>query len=157
MKQIITFLALLFFTISCSPETAQDSYSRDAVISEVRTMTDNFFNDINKEGFEAEFRYLDSTDDFFWVIPGSDQAIDYDSVYTILKQSAPDFDQIKFHWDQLNIYPLSSSIASYTGIVGGSMHQISTDSLWKIGLIESGVFIKRDDGWKFLCGQSRDN
>jgi len=50
---------------------------------------------------------------------------------------------IEFKFDTIKVYPLSNSIANYTGTVSGKM-------------IESGTLIKHKNGWKLLNGQSRN-
>ncbi len=116
-------------------------------------MLSNYHEDIGKDGLTAEFKYLDKSADFFWVPPGYTTALNYDSVRTILEQNAPSLQTVKFHWKQLQVFPLSDEIASFTGIVDGQM--IDTSGVEsKVAIIESGTVIKRRDGWKLLCGQS---
>ena len=116
-------------------------------------MFENYHRDIEKEGLTAEFAYLDHSEDFFWVPPGYQSPLSYDSVRSILEQSARGFTKIQFQWDTLQIVPLSEEIATYTGIVSGTMIDTSATET-RVRIIESGKVIKRSSGWKLLCGQS---
>jgi len=51
------------------------------------------------------------------------------------------------------LFPLTSELVSYTGIVTGTMTD-TTGQRSENTTIESGMIIKRPDGWKLLCGQS---
>ena len=72
----------------------------------------------------------------------------------IIEGNGKAFSLIEYQWSAIKIYPLSEELANYTGIVNCSMTDtsgIKTD----VSLIESGVLIKRGDGWKYLSGQTR--
>ena len=116
-------------------------------------MLDNYHDDIKKGGLTAEFKYLDDSEDFFWVPPGYESALTYDSVKTILETNASNFRNVEFHWDVLQIFPLTNEIVNYAGIVGGQLTDTSNNSII-VSIIESGTLIKRHDGWKLLSGQS---
>lgn len=154
MTRQIVFICLIeaLFLIACNPEPSI-RINKETVTKEVQLMLDNYHNDIKTGGLTAEFRYLDQSEDFFWVPPGYKSALTYDSVKTILENNAPSFAHIEFHWDTLQIFPLSNELANYTGIVGGFMINTSGDSM-TVSIIESGTIIKRQDGWKLLSGQS---
>ncbi len=152
-------MRLLFFLIgisalfSCNRDNQPKAFSAEEVEHEVNVMLDNYFRDIARDGLTAEFRYLDQSDQFFWVPPGYASALSYDSVRKILESRAAGYQSINFRWESLKIYPLDNEHASYTGIVKGDMTdtaQVKTD----VSLIESGVVIRREEGWKLLCGQS---
>ena len=96
---------------------------------------------------------MDASRDFYWVVPGFNFAIGIDSVKSILTETPTQFEKVLFHWDQLDIYPLSSEIANFTGTVGGKMVDTSGRES-TVAIIESGTVIKRSDGWKLLSGQS---
>ena len=135
-----------------STEQLNDT-EKDIIISDVKEMFNNYHSDIKNEGLTAEFKYLDQSSDFFWVPPGYNSALDYDSVYSILVNNAKMFSEVIFEWDTLQIFPLTEEIANYSGIVEGSM----TDTLGIVNsvlIIESGTVVKRSDGWKLLSGQS---
>lgn len=144
----------LFSIMACRSEPAAPIENLEIVESETRQMMNDYLDAINKEGLLSEFRYLDSSKKFFWVPPGYASSIDYDSVSVILHQMAPAFTAIDMQWDTLTINPLSSSLAAYTGKVLSQMTDTSGVTSAH-ALLESGVLIKRKDGWKLLCGQSR--
>ena len=116
-------------------------------------MFSNYHDDIRRDGLTAEFKYLDSSADFFWVPPGYNSALSYDSVRTILEGNAKLFSGVEFSWTTLQIYPLTDEIATYSGIVNGAMTDTS-GNVSSMQIIESGSVIKRADGWKLLNGQS---
>ncbi|MDA0194546.1 MAG: nuclear transport factor 2 family protein [Bacteroidetes bacterium] len=125
-----------------------------AIVQNVTQMLNDYHKDIGQKGLTAEFDYLDQSADFFWVPPGYEIALSYDSVRNILEGSAKAVRSIEFHWDTLQIFPLSNEIANYSGIVSSLM--IDTAGIEsKRSMIESGTIIKRENGWKLLSGQSR--
>jgi len=120
----------------------------------VREMLDNYHNDIARDGLTAEFKYLDNSSDFFWVPPGYNTALSYDSVRTILEENSKMFHSVMFQWESLQVFPLTNEIPNYTGIL--KSHMIDTARVESsVTMIESGTLIKREDGWKLLSGQSR--
>ena len=144
---------IILTLISCYGIKETDSLDKESIIEDVTLMLDNYHEDIAKEGLTAEFRYLDESSDFFWVPPGYQTALSYDSVKSILEMNAKAFRSIEFSWDTLQVFPLSNRIANYSGIVSGLMTDTSgVEST--ISIIESGTIIKREDGWKLLSGQS---
>ncbi|MDH7447038.1 hypothetical protein [Aquimarina sp. 2201CG14-23] len=154
MKQQIIILLILFLGISsCTQNNEFNIAEKEKSVQEIQLMLEKYHYDISKKGLTAEFKYLDNSSDFFWVPPGYSSALSYDSVKTILQANAKGFTSIKFHWDTLKIYPLSKTTANYSGIVGGYMID-TAGTRSDISIIESGTFIKRKDGWKFLSGQS---
>lgn len=152
MKQLLPIL-LLTLVLSCGHKEHKKKLDHDQVESEIKQMLSEYHLAIRKEGLTGEFFYLDSSDDFFWVPPGYNSALDYDSVHTILENNSKAFSNIQFDWDQLKIFPLSDELANYTGIVKGQMTDTS-DNTVHVSIIESGTIIKRESGWKLLSGQS---
>ena len=153
MSNLIVIISAILLFFSCQPSNPPDSFNKKIVIEEVKTMLDDYHNAIKNGGLTAEFPYLDQSSDFFWVPPGYRSALTFDSVKIILEQNAKAFQAIEFHWDTLQLFPLSSEIVNYSGIVSGSM----TDTAGiksRVSIIESGTIIKRQDGWKLLSGQS---
>jgi len=101
----------------------------------------------------SEFKYLDNSKDFFWVPPGFNSPLSYDSVRIIIEANAKAIQSVNYKYDTLFINPLSFTIANYSAIVSGNL--IDTAGIISpVRLIESGVLIKREDGWKLLSGQS---
>ncbi len=152
IKQIFAIVILMTLT-SCSQTDKLSESEKELIINDVIEMFGNYHNDIRQDGLTAEFKYLDPSTDFFWVPPGYKSALSYDSVRQILEINAKSFRAIEFNWDTLQVFPLSDKIANYSGIVKGSM--IDTSGIKSsVIIIESGIVIKRSDGWKLLSGQS---
>ena len=152
MKYIL--LLLLFAGMaSCMENAGLNEPEKKRISEEVKTMFGHYHDAIKKEGLTGEFKYLDSSNDFFWVPPGYTSTLSFDSVKAILEKNAPSFKAIEFSFDTLQIFPLSSSLANYSGIVSGTMVDTAGISS-SVKIIESGTVVKRADGWKLLCGQS---
>ncbi|MCH7964533.1 MAG: hypothetical protein IH852_11425 [Bacteroidetes bacterium] len=149
----IGYITIILTLVSCDGIKKSNDFDKVAVVDDVYQMLHDYHKDISKKGLTAEFKYLDPSPDFFWVPPGYNTALSYDSVKSILETNAKAFRSIEFHWDTLQIFPLSNEIANYSGIVGGFM--IDTAGVKStISIIESGTIIKREGGWKLLSGQS---
>lgn len=153
MRHLSTLLIItLVFACQGKHEISND-LNEELIINEIQQMFDNYHKDIRLQGLTGEFKYLDNSEDFFWVPPGYNSALSYDSVKNILEKNAKVFSRIEFQWDTLRIIPISNEVASYSGIVEGTMIDTSgIKSMMRI--IESGTVIKRTTGWKLLCGQS---
>ena len=155
MKRInYLILAILFgiFISTCKKQTDQfDSY---IIEKEVRNTLQEYHEAMEKEGLLSEFRYLDSTENFYWVPPGYESALNFDSVRSILVKNAPTISSMNNEWSYLHIFPLNDTLANYTG----KLHMISRDTAggnFEADLLETGMMVKRWDGWKLLSGQSR--
>jgi hypothetical protein len=150
---IIAIISILVLSCVKRERSIPDNFDSHKTSAEIREMLDAYHSDMTREGLMAEFKYLDSTDTFFWVPPGYQSALDYDSVRAILEANARAYRSVVFSWDTLQIFPLSNTIATYSGIVNGEMTD-TTEQKIRVSIIESGTIIKRADGWKLLCGQS---
>lgn len=150
MKTSLILIAIMM--AGCSPKESMDP---DTVIREVRTMFHEYELNVERHGLMAEFAFLDSSDDFFWVPPGYSSALSYDSVRAIVMQNAVQIRSITLAWDTLRIIPLSRSIAGYTGILRWDSEG-SSGTVTKTRLIETGIVILREGKWKILCGQTRN-
>jgi hypothetical protein len=151
------FLVMLFTITSCKEEvsTLKQPIDKERISVEILQMFDAYHAAIKENGLEAEFDFLDNSSDFFWVPPGYKSAQSYDQVKNVLIENNKAIKSIQFKFDTIQVYPLSDSIANYSGIVSGKMLDTSsTVSTFKI--IESGTLIKRKNGWKLLNGQSRN-
>ncbi len=148
--RLLCFLSLFY---SCNTSQKVDDFDREKVIEEIELMLTNYHTAVNKEGLTAEFEYLDKSSDFFWVPPGYETALTYDSVRTILIQNDKSIEAVDLSWKSLQIFPQSNSIANYTGIVNSKTID-TAEVKAEIYIIESGTIIKRADGWKLLSGQS---
>ena len=152
LKYLAVFIAIVLLA-SCGNRTPLTKAEQRQVAAEVEQMLKNYSEDIKKEGFLAEFKYLDSSADFYWIPPGYSDSIAYDSVAALLKRSAPGFQSINNVYDSLEILPISNTSAMYTATV----HSTKTDTSGKTTshkLFENAMVIKRNDGWKLLCGKT---
>lgn len=152
MTRLIPPLFLILLTFSCR-ESLLTETEKAAIVEGVRMTLKNYHADIKKSGLTAEFNYLDKSDDFYWVPPGYSSAISYDSVAAILKRNSLLYTSVENTFDTLRITALSKDLAGYTG----RLHATMTDTTGKsmsFSLVETGLLIKRKDGWKLLSGQT---
>lgn len=148
----LSTLVILFLN-SCLNNHDLNTTEKEQITTEINDMFKNYHQDIKNGGLTAEFKYLDTSSDFFWVPPGYENALDYNTVKDILEQHATQYKTVEFDWETIAIYPISQNLASYTGIVTGHMID-TTNTRTSIKIIESGTVIKRHNGWKLLNGQS---
>lgn len=152
MIRILIFLLLLQL-VSCKTSDEFTDKERIDVAKEVRETLNKLNADVKEKGMLAELNYLDSTQDFFWSPPGYWYNLKYDSVVKIMRANAVGITSLINNWDTLKITPLTEKYAAYTGRI----HSISTSIEGKttaMSLMETGVMVKRKDGWKILNGQT---
>jgi hypothetical protein len=153
MKQSL-FLLVSILLAGCSQRTTLVSPAyHDRVAMEVRETLTDYLDAVRAHGFMGEINYLDDSDDFFWVPPGRTSAIGYDSVIVILRASAPLYQVVDNRWDSLQVVPITKHVATYTGKLTSEL----TDMHGKTEtyhLLETGVVIRRRDGWKLLHGHT---
>ena len=147
----ISFVLLVI--IGCgSPDHIWNEDS-NRVAREVRKTLINYCDDVSREGFMAEFEYLDSSSLFSWHPPGFASAISFDSVKTILLRNANIYTKVECSWDSLVIIPESNVKAKYTG----RMKTILTDTAGirnTYYFAEVGHVMKKEDGWKLVSGKT---
>lgn len=153
MKNIISFILFPIAFNACIGPEQKNEVDKNAIILEVQEMFENYYQDIKIEGLTGEFKYLDTSENFFWVPPGYKSALSYDSVKSILETNASNLSMADLSWAELKVFPLSNDIASYTGILEGTVIDKAGNQN-DVHIIESGVVIKREDGWKLLSGQT---
>lgn len=129
------------------------TYNSKKVQKEVWDFLHDYQEAMNTEGLMSEFRFLDSTNAFYWVPPGYTSVLNFDSVRTILIATAPTLSQINNRWDYLNVYPLNDTLANYTGKLVME-HQDTSGNINQAELLETGLVVQRKNGWKILSGQS---
>jgi hypothetical protein len=154
MKRHIILFAV--FIVACQQPPVLTAEEKKILADTIRHTLHNYHSDILAHGLTAEFKYLDSSADFFWVPPGFSASISYDSVAAVLKQNAPLFKSIDNSFDTLTIIPLSKELSSYTARIRSAM----TDTAGQtsvVSLLETGILIRRKDGWKLLSGQTSIN
>ena len=145
----------MLLLIGCSEPESFGDLEKEVVKRDIEEMFEHYFGDLLRVGLTSEFKYLDSSSDFFWVPPGYDSALSFDSVRAILESTADAFQTIDLRFDKLLVFPLATDIASYSGTVKGTMID-TAGVVTDVHMIESGVLFKRPDGWKLIGGQSRN-
>lgn len=146
------YLILFFVSIIVGCTQKSNPLEPDQVVKEVTEMLHEYHGAIEEGGLKAEFDYLDSTDEFFWIPPGYQAALDYDSVEAVLRARDPN-EGIELHWDTLKVTPLRNDLAQFYGTIS----MATTDTAGNVtngNLVETGLVVKRSDGWKLLSGQS---
>jgi hypothetical protein len=146
------FVAILFLLCSCGRSDKPEG-NEDAIKNEIKTTIDNYYNDIRKEGFLAEFNYLDSSAQFFWVPPAYLNYAGYNSIAAAIQRNAPLFKSVDNRYDSLLIVPLTKEYAEFVMRTFSTIVSTRGDTA-RIAFIESGVLAKRKDGWKFLSGHT---
>jgi hypothetical protein len=151
MKNLFSLLA--FFLLCSCNQGDKTASGDDGARTEIKSTIDNYYNDIRKEGLIAELSYLDSSREFYWVAPGYLNYAGYDSVAAAIRRNAASLKSVNNRYDSLLIIPLTDEYAQFV------MRTISTavyatGDTARTAFIESGVMVKRKDGWKFLSGQT---
>lgn len=151
-KFIVLAFIILLIILSCAPKKLTET-EKTEIIADVRSTFDNFYDDIRRFGLTAEFRYLDNSPEFFWVPPGYSEAISYDSVAAVLKRDASKYMLVDNSLHTLRVIPVSKEYAVYTGRLT-SIITDHTGMTTTFSLVETGMMVKRHDGWKLLSGQT---
>lgn len=155
MKIVVPTL-FIAFCIACTPKQKHiepDSFDKEKVTQEIKETLKNYFDDMNNEGLLSEFKYLDSSEDFFWVPPGFNKRLNYAETRSVIEDNAPQMLNIDNQWKSIEIHALSNNFATYTGVVSAKYND-TANMPHNYELIETGVLIKRGDNWKILCGQT---
>lgn len=147
------YIGSLLTIFSCASPKSSAELDAEKIYKEIQLMFDNYHKDVAAGGLKAEFKYLDSTANFYWVPPGYNMPLSYDSVKQILIENDKALAKLTLHWDTLRIMPLTNDLVNYTGIVKGQMKDTS-GATYQLAIIESGIVTRRANGWKLLCGQS---
>lgn len=119
----------------------------------VTALLNRYHNAIRKDGLVAEFRYLDSSEAFYWKPPGYLETIGYDSVSRMIRRNAQAIASVDNRWEMLNVQPLAPDRASYSGRI----RSVTVDTGGKrveTFLVESGLVVRQPDGWKLQSGQT---
>ena len=149
-----SFLLLVtYLCFSCRSDNIWFNSTAEEVKKEATTTLRQYHKDIAEKGLLAELNYLDSTELFSWHPPGYTGPIGYDSVVSVLNESAPLYLKIDHHWDTLTVLPATKSKVMYLGEVTS----IITDTSGRINIHrykEEGMMIKRADGWKLVSGKT---
>jgi hypothetical protein len=150
----LSILLLLIFTACTSSKPSFDESAKARVVEEATAMLQDYYAAISSDGLLAEFAFLDSSEAFFWLPPGSTIAWDYDSVATTIRHNATQLDIISIAWTTLQVDAVAWDTARYTGELHSRSISVEGDTS-TAKLVEKGLLIRRDDGWKLLSGETK--
>jgi hypothetical protein len=150
---VTIFLAVALMSMGCQQSDELSETQRKNIIDTVTQTLRNYYSDMDKKGLLTEFNYLDSSKEFYWLPPGYSAAIDYNAVAAAIRANAADYKSIKIEWDTLSVDALSNKLARYTGRLRSKWTDTSGKSM-NLSFVETGLLIKRDNGWKLLSGQT---
>ena len=152
-KTLFRFAAALVFLVSCRESAQWTDAEKASVSRDVTAMLKSYSDAIRSNGLLAEFAYLDSSEDFFWVPPGVNSALPYDTIASMIRSNASMLQSVDITWEELRVVPLTANLATYSGRLNSLMIATS-GKVSKTRLVETGLVIKRNDGWKLLSGQT---
>jgi hypothetical protein len=155
-KRLFFTLCLVFSTFlfaGCISNSEISQAEKKQIEEEAKQMLDNYFTDVHNKGMMAEFKYLDSTAEFFWMPPGYSSMIPYDSIARIIRQNATKFRSVNNTWDTLYVSAIDRHIVMYAGRIN-SVITDTTNKESRFKLLENGLIVKRKDGWKLLNGHT---
>lgn len=155
MKPILAYSFILLISFCSKAQEQLNVEEKRVITQEIHLMFSNYHNDIISHGLIRELNYLDTSPDFFWTLPNYTKPLDYYTIKKIITETSKTTKFIDFSWETIKIHPLTTNIASYIGILKCvKIDTTNTRTSFKIS--ESGTLIKREDGWKFLNGQSKN-
>jgi hypothetical protein len=153
MKTIL-FLFVVCSILACSGRLGNlTNRQKKTIIKEVEAFFLDYSHAVRLRGVKAEFDFLDHSQEFYWIPPGYTSPISYDSVAAVLHQVAGNVKSIDNHYDTVRIIPLTTHLATYTSKVR-SVIMDTAEVVTSLELLETGVVIKRKEGWKLLHGQT---
>jgi len=145
-------LVLCGLIASCRSGLTEKEISQ--ISDSVKITLKNYYDDVEHNGLNAEFKYLDSSNDFYWIPPGFDHPIGYDSIALMIRENATSFVQVKNRFDSLDVKVHNRDTASYVAVISSESTTSSGEEYGGI-LREKGVMIKRKGGWKLLHGETK--
>ena len=153
--QYFISLILIITLFSCEEKKTAGLSAKEysTVLDSVKTTLVNYYTEINRDGLTAEFKYLDHSTDFYWTPPGFSHPISYEEVEKGVLANAGRYSSVDNRWLTLRIDPLTRELCSYTGQIQSSGRDTSGNSA-TYNLVETGLMIKRADGWKLFRGQT---
>lgn len=151
MKRTVLYFMIAIAVGACNvPAEKHDANAAKAAIGQ---MLDDYCKDVKAGGLLAEFKYLDSSADFYWVPPGFTSPLGYDTVSAMLRRNAPAYASVENKYEGVHVVSLVKDVASYTARVSSAVTDTAGNTS-VMQLLENGVVIKRKGGWKLLCGQT---
>jgi len=153
-KKIFPFALLcLLPLLSCQRSTDLSDSQRAAVIQGVQQLAVQFFDDVRTHNAAAVIAHLDSSEAFFWVFPPDTGAVSRATIAEGLRAELESYPSIEGRWLTMRVEPLTATLASYTGVFEQVSTSVDGNAVRTQG-IETAVVILRDNGWKFLSGQT---
>jgi len=147
------FIALASVSLFSCNQNDRSAADTTKVQSEIKSTIDSYNNDIRKEGLRGQLKYLDSSKNFFWVPPGYLNYANYDTIVSAIGRHASSLKSIDNRYDSLLIIPLTDEYAQFVMRTISNSVTAGGDTI-RSAFIESGVMVKRKEGWKFLSGQT---
>src|SRR5690349_2436821 len=118
MNILIVITAVVWLMLSsCQQRMALNDQEKKVIEDSVHQTLDRYNHAIRESGLNAEFAFLDSSEDFFWVPPGYSTALPYDSVVAIIRSNARAFTAVDNKFSSLSIHPLSTLLCNYTAVI----------------------------------------
>ena len=153
MKQY-SFLLIGFILFSSCQQAEKTKTDADSnIVQQVKSTLEEISDAIKMHGITAEFKWIDSSADFFWVPPGFESPLSYDSVAKIMRSNSGRFKQVEEKWDLLEIQPLGNDHAVFTGRITSRTMDTANHSQ-EHQVVETGIMIRKEDGWKLHCGHT---
>jgi hypothetical protein len=143
---------LLAFTCGEKPLTLSDNDKSD-IVKAVKDMTSKYFMDFYTHNVDSVLRHYDTSACFFWAITPDTIAMKRSAMVTMHRHAVKDYTKFEGYWSDMRVEPLTNELAMYHG----TYHVLTEDKDGHIGKImgvETGIMIKREDGWKYLAGQT---
>lgn len=152
-KWAAIFLLSAIVATGCKDATDLSEPERKHVISDVKEMLYQCNADVKAKGLHSEFDYIDNSPGFFWVPPGAAGPQPFDTIISMVGRNAARLKQVNNTFDTLIVIPITMRLAQYSARI----HSIATDTAGAqttTSLVETGLVVKRKNGWKLLSGQT---
>ena len=152
MRRIATALTLgvCLTQASCAPPEEFTEAERAAVADSIAQTIGTLLRAMEAEGWLAQLKYVDNSPEMFCVSYFADSLtfLSYDQYAAQVRAEAPSIRAVQFDYEDLQVRPLTRDYAFYSGKV----REVLTDTAGvthEVVAVESGVLIRRDDGWKY--------
>lgn len=142
----------LLFVFACNQKELSLT-EKAAISNEITEVLNRYTRAIGQDGLLAEFSFLDSSSDFYWIPPGYTSALQYDSIKAIISGIAPGIKSMNNTYHSIQVFPYSATYAGYTAHVNSNSVDTGGNT-YTTNLLESGTMIKRKNGWKLLAGHT---
>lgn len=150
---LLVVVLLVLPLVSCQRSTDLTEAQRTTVIEGVQQMALQFYDDVRTHDAAAVVGHLDSSDAFFWVFPPDTAVVSRASLAAALQAELEAYPSIEGRWLRIRVEPLTATVAAYSGVFEQVATNTEAKSVTTLG-IESAVVVLREDGWKFLNGQT---